>query len=113
MKTAAAAALITLAAFLSPLCSAADEHAGHGAMHGATSPATDFTDGLVKKVDKVSGKLTIAHGALVNLGMSPMTMVFSVKDPAWLAQIKDGDKIRFKAENLNGSITVVQLEKAK
>ena len=38
-------------------------------------------EGEVKKVNKDTGKLTIKHGELKNLGMPPMTMVFRVKDP--------------------------------
>ena len=42
-----------------------DMHAGHGAMHSdaAQSP---LIDGLVKKVDKAGGKLTVSHDALPN-----------------------------------------------
>ena len=42
-----------------------------------------------------------------------MTMVFRVKDAAWLDQIKEGDKIRFVADKVNGAFTVIQLELAK
>ena len=40
-------------------------------------------------------------------------MVFRVKDPAMLDQMKAGDKIRFVAEKVNGAITVMQAEPAK
>ncbi len=39
-----------------------------------------------------------------------MTMVFRVKDAAWLDQMKVGDKIRFMADRVNGVITVVHFE---
>lgn len=64
-----------------------------------------------KKVDKSAGKLTIKHGQLKNLGMDAMTMVFKVKDPAMLDDIKVGDKINFVAEQPNGQLTVTTLEK--
>jgi Cu/Ag efflux protein CusF len=41
-----------------------------------------------------------------------MTMVFSVKDPAMLEQVKVGDRIRFQAEKIDGAFTVTQLESA-
>jgi len=69
-----------------------------------------MTDGEVKKVDKDAGKLTIKHGPLTNLDMPSMTMVFRVKDPAMLDQVKEGDKIRFAADRVNGAITVVELK---
>ena len=72
-----------------------------------------MTDGEVKKVDKDAGKLTIKHGPLPNLDMPSMTMVFRVKDPAMLDQVKEGDKIRFVADRVNGTITVVELKPVK
>lgn len=106
-------ACLTLAAAFPLPAIAADEHAGHGAMHAATQPAAAMSEGLVKKIDKPGGKLTLAHGPLANLDMPAMTMVFRVKDKTWLEQLKDGDKIRFVADNLNGSLTVVKVDKAK
>jgi Cu(I)/Ag(I) efflux system periplasmic protein CusF len=72
-----------------------------------------MTDGEVKKVDKDAGKLTIKHGPLTNLDMPGMTMVFRVKDPAMLDQVKEGDKIRFVADRVDGAITVVELKPVK
>jgi Cu(I)/Ag(I) efflux system periplasmic protein CusF len=75
--------------------------------------AGSMSEGTVKKVDPSAGKLTIAHGPLENLGMPAMTMVFRVKDPAMLAKVKTGDKIRFTAERVAGTFTVTALEPAK
>ena len=61
-----------------------------------------------KIVDKEQGKVTIKHGPLRNLEMPAMTMVFRVKDPAMLDRLKEGDKIRFVAERVDGTITVVE-----
>jgi len=72
-----------------------------------------MSTGEVKKVDKSSGKVTIKHGPLDNLGMPAMTMVFRVKDPAMLDQMKEGDKINFVAEKVNGAFTVMRAEPAK
>lgn len=88
-----------------------DMHAGHGAMHSAAAQSA-LVDGLVKKVDKAGGKLTIAHDALPN-GMPAMTMAFKVKDASWLDKVKNGQKIRFASEDINGAMTVVRLELPK
>jgi Cu/Ag efflux protein CusF len=40
-------------------------------------------------------------------------MVFRVKDPAMLDQVKEGDKIKFVADRVAGAITVLQLEVVK
>lgn len=69
--------------------------------------------GEVEKVDKSKGEVTIKHGPIDNLGMPAMTMAFQVKDPAMLDQMKEGDKIHFVAEKVNGAFTVIQTEPAK
>lgn len=116
MKSSRASFLLALAAILPAAAGAASDHGGHGAMpsHSTVAAAAKMVDGQVKKIDKGAGKVTLSHGPLVNLGMDmPMTMVFRVKDPGWLEQMKEGDKIRFLADNVNGAITVVQFERAR
>jgi Cu(I)/Ag(I) efflux system periplasmic protein CusF len=83
---------------------------GHAAGGAA---ATSLTEGEVRKVDKEARKLTIRHGPLENLGMPAMSMVFQVKDPAMLDQVKTGDKIRFAADKIGGAYTVTHLETPK
>ena len=77
------------------------------------APAAELVAGEVRKVDKEAAKVTIRHGPLTNLGMPAMTMVFRVADPAMLDQMKDGDKINFLADKVNGAFTVIRLEPAK
>ena len=74
---------------------------------------TDMADGEIRKVDVENKKITIKHGVIKNLDMPGMTMVFQVKDPAMVDRVKPGDKIRFKAEKLNGAIVVTDLQPAK
>jgi Cu/Ag efflux protein CusF len=70
--------------------------------------------GEVKKIDESAGKITLKHGAAKSLGMDePMTMVYRVKDPAWLKQVKVGDKVTFEAEEATSGYTVTKMEKAK
>ncbi|MEW6729674.1 MAG: copper-binding protein [Pseudomonadota bacterium] len=71
-----------------------------------------MADGEVRKVDKAAGKITLKHGPLPNLGMGAMTMVFRPQDPALLDQLKAGDRIRFRAESINGALTITKVEKA-
>ena len=79
----------------------------------ATLATSDMTEGVVRKVDKDAGKLTIKHGDIKNLDMPGMTMVFQVKDPAMLDKVKAGDKIRFKAEKAGGAIVVTDIQAAR
>lgn len=76
-----------------------------------TTASNSMSSGEVKKVDKSAGKVTIKHGPLKNIRMDAMTMVFRVKEPSMLEQVKAGDKINFVAEEPNGQLTVTKLEK--
>jgi len=75
------------------------------------APAT--TDGVVRKIDKGAGKITLKHGPIKNLDMPPMTMVFQVKDRAFLDKVKVGEKVRFTAEQNAGALTVTAIDSAK
>jgi Cu/Ag efflux protein CusF len=84
----------------------------HGNMHSHDAAAVPLADAQVKKVDKTGAKLTIFHGPLPN-GMPAMTMVYGVKESGWLNTLKDGQRIRFAAEEIDGSWTIVRLEPLK
>ncbi|HEY0586842.1 MAG TPA: copper-binding protein [Pseudoduganella sp.] len=105
-------AAILAAAFMAgaPAMASHGDHSDHGQQ---ASTMADTADGEIKKVDKPSGKLTIKHGELKNMGMGAMTMVFRVKDAAMLDKVKAGDKVRFTVENANGAMTVTAIEVAK
>lgn len=72
-----------------------------------------MSEGEVRKVDKNAGKVTIRHGPLANLGMPSMTMVFRVKDPAMLDQVKEGDRIKFSADKVDGTLIVTEMQVSK
>jgi Cu(I)/Ag(I) efflux system protein CusF len=73
----------------------------------AFAAPAELTTGEVRKVDKDTKKMTIRHAEIKNLEMPPMTMVFQVKDPAWLDTYKPGDAIRFSVEKTPGGALVV------
>ena len=80
----------------------------------AALAAQDSISGEVKKIDEAAGKLTLKHGPAKSLGMEePMTMVYRVKDPAMLKQVKVGDKVTFEAEEASSGYTVTRIQKAK
>lgn len=92
---------------------AGDSSADNATGTESTDSGQAMTAGVVKKVDKGAGKVTISHGPLENLGMPKMTMVFRVKDPAMLDRLKEGDKIFFFAEKVDGAFTVIRFEPAQ
>ena len=81
------------------------------AVPSATTPS-DMTDGEIRKVDKDTKKITIKHGAIKNLDMPGMTMVFQVKDPATLNKVKVGDKVKFRAEKGESGFVVSAIDLA-
>ena len=95
--------LLAVLAMLLPLACSAQAHEGH----------LPQTDGVIKKLDLAAGKVTIAHGEIVNLKMPPLTMSFKAKDPAMLKPWKEGDKVRFRSAEVKGTLTVISIEAAK
>jgi Cu(I)/Ag(I) efflux system periplasmic protein CusF len=106
-------AVILITAFATPAYAQpqADDHSAHHA--GPAASDATLTEGEVRRVDKDAKKLTIRHGPILNLDMPAMTMVFLVKDPAMLDKLSNGDKIKFFAEKIGGTITVTRIEPAK
>ena len=74
--------------------------------------ALPSVDGEVRKIDTEANKITLKHGDIQNLDMTGMTMVFRVKDPALLAKVKAGDKVRFTVDKVDGALTVLSIDPA-
>ena len=78
-------------------------------------PATDPTalsEGEITRWDARTLRVTLRHGEIKNLEMPPMTMVFRVQDAGVLGDLKTGDKVRFRAEQVSGAYHVTRIEKA-
>jgi Cu(I)/Ag(I) efflux system protein CusF len=106
---------LIVAAGIPALATAAGHNHATAAAATKTADATVVqpqSDGEIKKVDKDAGKITVKHGPLANLDMPAMTMVFKVKDPAMLEQVKTGDKVKFTVEKINGAFTITFLQAA-
>lgn len=90
------------------------DHSAHGAP--AAKPAMAMQEaameqGVVKKVDKAAGKVSIAHEAQKG-GMPAMTMVYKVKEAAMLEKLQPGQKIRFTVDSAESS-TLIRMEQVK
>lgn len=103
-----AAGLCALAALAAPAL------AQPAAMRVAAASASkvEMTEGEVRRVDKENRKITLKHGAIKNLGMPPMTMVFQA-DPSMVDRVKVGDKVRFTATDSAGRLTLTDLQTVK
>jgi len=78
-----------------------------------SASANAMTMGSVVKINTEQQKVTVKHEAITNLDMPGMTMVFRVKDAAMLTAVKPGNDIQFRAEKVDGAITITHLEVAK
>lgn len=113
MRTVIAGSMLAAAAAFGT--SAHAQQSGHGSQHVAGTPAQAgaTAEGEVRKIDKAARRITLKHGPIANLDMAAMTMVFQVKDAAVLEKVKVGDKVKFRAENVGGQLTVTSIERAK
>jgi len=73
---------------------------------------TPDAEAEVTKVDKAAGRVTLRHGAIARLDMPAMTMAYRVADPKLLDGLAVGDRVRFAADRVGGSYTVIALVKA-
>jgi Cu/Ag efflux protein CusF len=110
--------LCAFSAFAAGMSHGLDHDHERGSAPSATRPETgkreaELVAGLVRRVDKAAGKITLSHEPLTGLGMPAMTMAFRVRDAAWLDRVKAGDKVRFAAESVGGTLTIVRLETSK
>ena len=98
----------------------ASDHSGPGS-HGvqtsapassepAAADSQELSEGEVTRWNERTQKVTLRHGELKNLNMPPMTMVFTLQDTGQASQIKVGDKVRFRAEQVNGAFVLTQIE---
>ncbi|MGE3681024.1 MAG: copper-binding protein [Bdellovibrionales bacterium] len=67
--------------------------------------------GVVRRIDLVNSKITIKHEEIPNLDMPGMTMPFSVAEPEMLQGLRNGDRVLFTANMVNGELTVMWIEK--
>lgn len=96
-----------------PVASHANAETAAPQASSAEVAQTTMTEGVVKRINKETGKLTIKHGPIVNLDMPAMTMVFHVADAAMTDQVQVGDQVHFVVEKLEGKYTITRLERAQ
>jgi len=105
----AIAAVVTAPAFAGDDMAGMSMSAKPSAMK--TSGSETLTDAEVKNVDAATDMITLKHGALKNVGMPPMTMAFKAKDEDMIKRVHNGDKVKVRVENVNGTMTIVAMEK--
>lgn len=66
--------------------------------------------GEIRRIDVPAGKITIKHGAIPELDLPAITLVYRI-DPALLAGLHPGDRVKFTARRMDGQYVVVQISK--
>lgn len=113
MKLTRTLAALALGSAFGVGAQAAPASGAEGSARHPASAAAPGIDGEVRKIDKELGKLTLRHGPMPTLDMPAMTMVFKASDPKMLEGLKEGDKVRFTAEKVNGVLAVTAIQIAK
>jgi|GEM_PF-351595 len=73
------------------------------------SAGRPWVEAEVRRVDTERQRVSLRHGAIPNLEMAPMTMVFQVRDPALLQRLRQGERIRFSADRVDGEYTLMDI----
>ena len=72
------------------------------------APLVAYTSGEIKNIDPDRGLITLKHGPIENLGMPEMTMIFRLAKPLTVEALNVGDKVRFKADRIQGLLVVTE-----
>lgn len=98
-------------ALASPLLQAGSPAQAQAPAAAAVAPAPAKAEAEVRRVEAATGRIQLRHGYIANLDMPPMTMVFRVQNPGLLDGLKEGDRILFTAEKIDGGYVVTSVEK--
>ncbi|HEY3433412.1 MAG TPA: copper-binding protein [Rhodocyclaceae bacterium] len=88
-------------------------HSPQGSANSETKIAEEkapWTTGEVRKVEIAQKRITVKHGAIPNLGMDPMTMIFRVKDAKAIEGLRPGSRIQFKAVEIADVLYITELK---
>lgn len=79
----------------------------------ATAPSGfPIVNGVVRKIDLSGSRVSLKHDAIPNLSMPGMTMSFAVQTASELTSLAVGDDVNFAADEIDGELTVLWIEKA-
>ena len=110
-------ALVLTAALLAfaPAVPACNDHA-HGSEPGkqGASKRSATVSGVVREIDLEQGTIVLKHGRITSLKMQPMeSMVFKLAPDTAGADLKPGDKVRFRAALVDQRPVVTEIALAR
>ena len=77
----------------------------------ADVPSGSDARAVIRSINREVGKVKLKHGPIEKLGMPGMTMVFRVKDPALLDQVKEGEEVGVTIEMEGSKFFVTGFQK--
>ena len=104
---------IALLVFGCALALTVNAQAPHSRGAPAATASSQVYEGQVRRVNAEAKRVTISHGPLTGFDMPAMTMAFPVKDPAQLAKVREGDKVKFALEKSGENLVVTRIEAVK
>ena len=66
--------------------------------------------GEIRRIDAEAGKVTIKHGAIAELELPAITLVYLI-DTTLLEGFQPGDRVKFTAKRQNGQYVVTKISK--
>ena len=110
MKSLTIASLMLAAITAFSTGAVAQRHDSPGSSHGVVRVSGS---GVIKGLDAPGRKVTLEHETINKFKMEAATHEFEVKSVKSLANLKDGDKVKFTLESSGQDLVVVQIGKLK
>ena len=73
----------------------------------AQPSAADWIGGEIVKINAEQGTVTIRHTSIGHLYLPAATTTFHYVDPSVILRIKNGDRVRFRADRYDGTLRLV------
>jgi Cu(I)/Ag(I) efflux system protein CusF len=67
----------------------------------------------VRAINFGEGTVTLHEAAIDSAGIPASTLVYRAAKPSQIKSLKAGDKVRFRAEEISGTLTVLEIRKAQ
>jgi Cu/Ag efflux protein CusF len=80
-------------------------HVKPDCIRNAPAHAASMPSGEVKAINPKANAITLKLA-----GKKSETKTFTVQKPAMLASVREGDKVKFTLENINGKATITELQ---
>jgi len=77
---------------------------------GSVNAQQASASGEVRRVDAAGGKVTLIHGAIPDLQLPAMTLVYQAP-PALLQGLQPGDKVSFSARRQDNNYVITAISK--